>query len=91
MDYDISELQSKYDQGYMQANTDQRQIIDSVISTVHSQNGGIFFINGAGGTGKTFVENLILAGVRATSRIALAVASSGIASILLDSGHTAHS
>ena len=32
-----------------------------------------------------------MAGVRATGRIALAVASSGIASILLDGGQTAHS
>jgi len=46
MDYDISELQSKYDQDYLQANADQKRIIDSVISAVHSQNGGIFFIDG---------------------------------------------
>src|SRR5438552_4181875 len=91
MNYDICELRFKYEQGYLQANMDQKQIIDSVISAVDSQNGGIFFIDGPGGTGKTFVENITLAGVCATGRIALAVASSGIASILLDGGRTAHS
>ncbi len=41
--------------------------------------------------GKTYLENLILAKVRSNSEIALAVASSGIASLLLDGGRTAHS
>ena len=91
MNYNISELRFKYEQGYLQANMDQKRIIDSVISAVDSQNGGIFFVDGPGGTGKTFVENITLAGVRATGRITLAVASSGIASILLDGGRTAHS
>ena len=85
------ELRFKYEQGYLQANMDQKRIIDSVISAVDSQNGGIFFVDGPRGTGKTFVENITLAGVCATGRIALAVATSGIASILLDGGRTAHS
>ena len=91
MNYDISELQSKYHAGYQQANADQKQIIDLVLSAVDSENGQIFFIDGPGGTGKTFIENLILARVRSLNQIALAVASSGIASILLEGGRTAHS
>lgn len=51
----------------------------------------LFFLQGPGGTGKTFVENHILARVRADGGIALAVASSGIASLLLDGGRTSHS
>ena len=86
MNYDISELRSKYELRYRQANMDQIRIVDSVISAVNSQKGDIFFVDGPGGTGKTFVENIILAGVRSTGRIALAVASSRIASILLDGG-----
>ena len=58
---------------------------------MNSQKGNIFFVNGPGGTGKTFVENIILAGVRSTGRIALAVASSSIVSTLLDGGRMAHS
>jgi hypothetical protein len=38
----------------------------------------VFFIDGPGGTGKTFVYNLILGRVRSKNHIALALASSGI-------------
>ena len=44
-----------------------------------------------GGTGKTFLLNLLLAAVRVKKQIALAVASSGIAATLLKGGKTAHS
>ena len=39
----------------------------------------------------SFVGNAVLAKVRSSGKIALAVASSGIASTLLDGGRTAHS
>lgn len=44
-----------------------------------------------GGTGKTFLLQLILATVRMDNKIVLALASSGIAATLLDGGRTAHS
>ena len=44
-----------------------------------------------GGTGKTYLINLLLARIRSYSHIALAVASSGIAAILLKGGQTSHS
>ncbi len=44
------------------------------------------FLYSPGGCGKTFVENLILASVRAEGEIALAVASAGVAALLLDGG-----
>ena len=53
MNYDICKLQLKYHRGYRQANVDQKQIIDAVLSAVDSQDGGIFFIDGPRGTGKT--------------------------------------
>ncbi|XP_044598377.1 uncharacterized protein LOC123274709 [Cotesia glomerata] len=52
--------------------------------------GGFFFLDAPGGTGKTFVISLILAEIRSNNGIALAVASSGIAATLLDRGRTAH-
>lgn len=51
----------------------------------------IFFVDGPGGTGKTFVYSIMLAHVRSQGQIALAVASSGIAALLLKGGRTAHS
>jgi|SRR5579859_66145 len=52
---------------------------------------GVFFLQGFGGTGKTFLINLVLAKIRADGGIALPTASSGIAVTLLEGGTTAHS
>jgi hypothetical protein len=57
----------------------------------YRKNGNAFFIDGPGGTGKTFLYNNLLAAVRKEGDIALAVASSGIAALLLPGGRTAHS
>ena len=46
----------------------------------------MFFVDGPGGTGKTFPYNTLLARVRSQSQIALALASSGIAALLLLGG-----
>lgn len=50
-----------------------------------------FFIDGPGGTGKTFLYRAILATVRSKKKIALATASSGVAASILPNGRTAHS
>jgi PIF1-like helicase len=91
INYDVDHLQDYWEQGYTQANDQQRKVLDSVTSALASGDGGLFFIDGPGGTGKTFVESLLLAHVRSQGHVALAVASSGIASILLEGGRTSHS
>ena len=83
-------LRELWTNGYHSANTEQKLILDTIKSAIISGHGGLFFIDGPGGTGKTFVENLLLNWVRGSSQIALAVASSGIASILLHNGRTSH-
>ena len=78
-------------------NNDQRQIFDQVMLAteatirVTAPYNNIFFVDGPGGTSKTFLFNAILDGVRRTGEIALAVASSVAAAILLKGGRTAHS
>lgn len=47
-------------------------------------------MNGSAGTGKTFLYNTIARRCRKDGKIVLTVASSGIASLLLDGGRTAH-
>src|SRR5213079_285712 len=64
---------------------------DALCQAVESGEGGAFFLEGFGGTGKTFLINLVLAKIRSDRGIALATASSGIAATLLDGGTTAHS
>ena len=49
------------------------------------------FLDAPGGTGKTFLLNLLLAKIRMRRSIAIAMAFSGIAATLLDGGRTAHS
>ncbi len=51
----------------------------------------LFSLNACGGSGKTFILNLLLKKVRSMGKIALAVAFSGIAATLLDNGCTVHS
>ena len=70
---------------------EQKAAYDAIIDATHKQAGGLFFLDAPGGTGKTFLINLILAKIRQNKCIALAVASSGIAATLLTGGRTAHS
>ncbi|OWZ12200.1 LOW QUALITY PROTEIN: Helitron helicase [Phytophthora megakarya] len=73
-------------------NPNQQDIFDQVISAVESPEVGqtLFFVGGPGGTGKSFLIEQLLAKVRLEGGVAIAVASSGIAT-LLTGGRTAHS
>lgn len=70
---------------------EQRNVYDQINVSIAAQQGGLFFLDAPGGTGKTFLISLILARIRSQNHIALAIASSGIAATLLDGGRTAHS
>ena len=70
---------------------EQKSIYDNIIGVVHENIGGVFFVYGFGGTGKTFFWKILSAALRSKGDIVLNVASSGIASLLLEGGRTAHS
>ncbi|CAN0904884.1 ATP-dependent DNA helicase PIF1 [Linum grandiflorum] len=70
---------------------DQKLAHDAILSSIQEDKGKLFFLYGHGGTGKTFLYNCIIAKVRSLGKIALVVASSGIAATLLPGGVTAHS
>ena len=74
-----------------QLNPEQRSSYDAVLSAVLSNSGKTFFLNGPGGTGKTFVYRALCHTLRSMGRIVLCVASSGIAALLLPGGRTSHS
>ena len=63
----------------------------TIMDSITNKKGKIFFLNGPGGTGKTFVYKTICHQVQGNGWIILAVASSGIAAILMEGGRTAHS
>ncbi|OWZ06011.1 Helitron helicase [Phytophthora megakarya] len=51
----------------------------------------LLFVDGPGGTDKSFLLEKMLAYIRLQKKVAIAVTSSGIAGTLLTGGHTAHS
>ncbi|XP_038720003.1 uncharacterized protein LOC120012639 [Tripterygium wilfordii] len=91
MNYDVHQLRDECRELEDHLNEEQKTIYDVVVEKVINQAGGLYFVYGHGGTGKTFLYQTIIAKVRSTGRIVLAVASSGIASLLLPGGRTAHS
>ena len=71
----------------------QKNVFDTVMSSVHAKVPQSVFIDARGGTGKTFVLNAVLAAVRSIDggSVALAVGATGIAANLLMFGRTLHS
>ena len=72
---------------------EQAQFYDTVCDSRvdYGRRRHFFFLDAPGGTGKTFLFNAILEDTRADGKVALAVASSGIAALLLELGRTMHS
>ena len=92
MNYNVDELKLIVDNNVPSLNVNQKIAYDIIMNAIYNNSKQrIFFIDGPGGTGKTFLYNTVLASVRANKDIALAVASSGIAALLLQNGRTAHS
>ena len=89
--FDREQLQDQLRQQIPCLNAEQWLVFKAVTGAYKSRVPKIFFLDGPRGTRKMFVENLILAHVRSKGDIALAVASTGIASILLSNGRTAYS
>ncbi|XP_055915855.1 uncharacterized protein LOC129948797 [Eupeodes corollae] len=89
--YDVNELSEFVNSNVPKLVADQKIAYDAIIESVENNSGQLFFLDAPGGTGKTFLANLVLSKVRLSGRKALAVASSGIAATLLYDGKTAHS
>ncbi|XP_010425247.1 PREDICTED: ATP-dependent DNA helicase PIF1-like [Camelina sativa] len=89
--YDRDYLKSKHDEWVNKMTSEQRAIYDKIMGAILKDNGGVFSVYGFGGTGKTILWKTLSAAVRYRGLIAINVASSGIASLLLEGGRTAHS
>ena len=72
-------------------NVDQHDAFNKITSAISTKSGDIFFLHGAGGTGKTYLYNTLCYQLRSEGKIVLCVASSGIAALLLKRGRTVHS
>ncbi|CAH1451561.1 unnamed protein product [Lactuca virosa] len=91
LDYDVPVIKNDYDRMFLALTNEQRNIFLNIMSAIQENKGGVFFVYGYGGTGKTFLWKTISAAIRSEGNIVLNVASSGIASLLLPGGRTAHS
>jgi hypothetical protein len=90
-DYNVEVLQAEVAMAIESFNDGQRATYNGVIDAYAAHHAKVIFIDGPGGTSKTYTKNLILNVVRSCGDIALVVASLGIATLLLLGGRTAHS
>ncbi|EOA28456.1 hypothetical protein CARUB_v10024665mg [Capsella rubella] len=91
MRFNTPTLKEKHDEWIGMMTSEQRDVYDKITGAVFKDMGGMFFVYGFGGTGKTFMWKTLSAAIRSRGKIVLNVASSGIASLLLEGGRTAHS
>ncbi|XP_076883267.1 uncharacterized protein LOC143531983 [Bidens hawaiensis] len=89
--YDTHHMTGEFERLYSSLTNEQCSVFNEIMEAVDAKNGGVFFVYGYGGTGKTFLWKTLSASIRSKSKIVLSVASSGIASLLLEGGRTAHS
>ncbi|GJW60798.1 DNA helicase [Tanacetum coccineum] len=89
--YDRQLLATERDKLLPKLNENQRQIFNLIVNAYLNNEQQLVFVYGHGGTGKTFLWKTILYTLRCERKIVLVVASSGITSLLLPSGQTAHS
>ena len=83
--YDAAQQLHHYQEKYSLLQPAQKLFVEQVLQAT----GTSFFLDAVGGAGKTFCENLILSKLRSEGKIAVAVATSGIAATLLQGGKTA--
>jgi ATP-dependent DNA helicase PIF1 len=91
LNYDRESLVEEHHMLMSTMTTEQRKVYDKIMARIQGNQPGLFFLYGYGGTGKTYIWRALSAGLRSTGEIVLAVASSGIASLLIPGGRTAHS
>ena len=90
--FDYHDLQDKIEL----LNVEQLEAYQQVMTAVQDADGTnsmdarVFFLDGIGGAGKTFLYDCLLSTVREGGNISLAVASTGLASLLLPNAVTAH-
>jgi predicted GTPase len=95
-DYQIDLEIQKANEMESNLTVEQRKIYDEIVDAMTNRFNRAaqdtnYFLKGIGGAGKSYLQNAILHRVRGNGCIALAVASSGIASQNLIGGRTAHS
>ncbi|CAN1837203.1 ATP-dependent DNA helicase pif1 [Linum perenne] len=89
--YDHAALATQFEIEIIKLNAEQKVAYDEIMASVQSNQHRLFFIDGYGGTGKTFLWQVISMKLRSEKKVVLCVASSGIAALLMTGGRTTHS
>ncbi|XP_045820117.1 uncharacterized protein LOC123913423 [Trifolium pratense] len=89
--YDYDDMRILHNEHVGNLNSEQLFAYEDIYKVVDNGLGSMFFVDGYGGTGKTFLWKTLSYRLRSEGKIVVNVASSGIASILLPGGKTAHS
>jgi hypothetical protein len=90
--YDCAKEKEKGKQFYQKLNEAQKHVFSLIKQAIESpKESNCFFIDGPGGSGKTFLYNTLMHVLRGMSKIVIPVASTGIAANLLRGGRTYHS
>lgn len=91
LDYNTEELSAEHESLFAKLNDEQKEIYHVVLRSVADNEGIFFFVYGHGGTKRTSLWKTIIRALKGSTRIVLAVALSGIASLSLPRGQTTHS
>ncbi|POS81966.1 hypothetical protein EPUL_006706, partial [Erysiphe pulchra] len=92
MDVDRESEAAMHSSALTVLSTGQRAAYDTIVRSIERELGDcVFFLQGAAGTGKTFLYKTLCGLYKSQSKIVLCVASSGIAALLLPNGRSAHS
>nr|XP_017228441.1 PREDICTED: uncharacterized protein LOC108203784 [Daucus carota subsp. sativus] len=89
--YDQSEMGKQYEELIANCNPEQLSVYKSVMESVEKNEGGVFFVYGSGGCGKTYLWRTLISKLRSERKIVLLVAFPRIAATLMPGGRTAHS
>ena len=72
LSYNVDDLLAQKDGLINSLTTQQKHIFDTIMDACYSGGGGFFFVNGFGGTGKTFLWNTLTTAIRSKGDIVLA-------------------
>ncbi|XP_074376976.1 uncharacterized protein LOC141718491 [Apium graveolens] len=89
--YTTEEMKRIHTRNHSLLNDEQKIVYDSILDNINQKKGGVFFVYGSGGCGKTFLWQTLCCQLRSEHKIVLLVASCGIAALLLPGGRIAHS
>lgn len=91
--FDVEAERERGAEMYETLNDEQKAAFNTIIESINCNipQSRCFFLDGPGGSGKTYLYKTLLSTVRGMGEVALPVASTGIAANLLKGGRTYHS